>query len=724
MKKLFLFFAAVLTALAVNAAIDPGTGTLKAAIQAANDNDVIELNAGTYIESSSIDIYKNLTIKAADMANPPVVQAVALGISGDAAGVRVKFEGIKFDAQNVNDHLFFSYDATNAGNVLILEGCELYDYTPNSALIHCGGSEKLDSCIVNNCYFHNINKSCMFFENTGMVGLIVTNSTFANITTTTGSYYAGVIDFRGTAGKFRVDQCTFYNVQVMNTDYAAVGKVKSSDAIVSNSIFVLPTATDGVRAIRDVKEAKNCFTYNYLKDSNWGIHSDVTKTECHNDLDPGFADAPNGDFSLSESSPAHEAGVGGTHLGDPRWWPASWQPATVVEVTSVALDKSELTLEVDDIEFLAATVLPLNATDPSVTWSSSDNSKATVANGCVSAKAAGNVTITATAGEKSATCAVTITAATIPSTDFSTPLVLAGRKAHIEGNIWKGADYKLFFDNKSTNGTATWAFHAEKGCIVSGVFNAVEGGHFFVLDLYDDSDNLLGYIAHSKAHAWPGACDQAMDSVDHILLTIPAAGDYKLVLHNDQQWSTSRIAGVTLTFEEDLPAPANVITDITLNVTVPTVGETLVEGDITPTNPSFAAYASKVVLPTDANYELKRFRIYLEDGSYAPAGTFQPNTTYRFDIAIQPKEGYEFPMNDNTSIKLDELNLTVNHNGESYNMSNGWGYFCIEVWFTTGTATAIENTEDAVKATKVIENGQLFIEKNGVRYNTTGAMVR
>ena len=127
-----------------------------AAISAAASGDVIELNAGTYDEGS-IDIYKDLTIKAADMDNMPIVKAVALGISGDAAGVRVKFEGIKFDAQSVGEHLLFSYDATNSGNKLILEGCEFYNYTLNSSLINCCSGYKLDSLVVNNCYFHDVN---------------------------------------------------------------------------------------------------------------------------------------------------------------------------------------------------------------------------------------------------------------------------------------------------------------------------------------------------------------------------------------------------------------------------------------------------------------------------------------------------------------------------------------------------------------------------------------
>ena len=80
-------------------------------------------------------------------------------------------------------------------------------------------------------------------------------------------------------------------------------------------------------------------------------------------------------------------------------------------VTSVTLDKSTLSLTVWGADgLLTATVNPDNATDKTVTWTSSDDSKATVTNGTVHAVAAGTVTITATAGGKSATCTVTVSA--------------------------------------------------------------------------------------------------------------------------------------------------------------------------------------------------------------------------------------------------------------------------------------------------------------------------
>ena len=82
----------------------------------------------------------------------------------------------------------------------------------------------------------------------------------------------------------------------------------------------------------------------------------------------------------------------------------------VVAVESVTLDKSSLELNEGETATLAATVKPDNASDKTVTWSSSKTSVATVdANGKVTAVAEGNATITAKAGNKSATCSVTVT---------------------------------------------------------------------------------------------------------------------------------------------------------------------------------------------------------------------------------------------------------------------------------------------------------------------------
>ena len=82
-----------------------------------------------------------------------------------------------------------------------------------------------------------------------------------------------------------------------------------------------------------------------------------------------------------------------------------------VAVTGVTLNKSSFELTKTFEATLTATVTPDDATDPTVTWTTSDESVATVdANGKVTGVGAGTATITATAGKKSASCAVTVIA--------------------------------------------------------------------------------------------------------------------------------------------------------------------------------------------------------------------------------------------------------------------------------------------------------------------------
>lgn len=81
----------------------------------------------------------------------------------------------------------------------------------------------------------------------------------------------------------------------------------------------------------------------------------------------------------------------------------------VVAVTSVTVSSKTLNLEVGQTGTLTATVKPDNATDKTVTWTSSNDKVATVVDGTVAAVGEGTATITATAANgKKDTCKVTV----------------------------------------------------------------------------------------------------------------------------------------------------------------------------------------------------------------------------------------------------------------------------------------------------------------------------
>ena len=82
----------------------------------------------------------------------------------------------------------------------------------------------------------------------------------------------------------------------------------------------------------------------------------------------------------------------------------------IVHVTSVSLDQSSLELSIGDTYEFEATVLPENATNKEVIWSSSNESVLTVSDGAITAIKEGKATVTVKSkdGFKSSSCEVTV----------------------------------------------------------------------------------------------------------------------------------------------------------------------------------------------------------------------------------------------------------------------------------------------------------------------------
>ena len=90
--------------------------------------------------------------------------------------------------------------------------------------------------------------------------------------------------------------------------------------------------------------------------------------------------------------------------------------AKTISVNSVELDKRSITIEEGKTEVLIATVLPENATNKKINWSSTDESIATVIGGVITGKKAGKTTVTVTTVDKelTASCEVTVKNAETP----------------------------------------------------------------------------------------------------------------------------------------------------------------------------------------------------------------------------------------------------------------------------------------------------------------------
>lgn len=144
---------------------------------------------------------------------------------------------------------------------------------------------------------------------------------------------------------------------------------------------------------------------------------------------------------------------------------------SAVEITAVTLDLSTLTFTMGDAtQTLTATVEPENATVKTVTWSSDNPSVATVTNGVVTPVGVGTCTITATAGAKTATCAVTVNpkAVTGITLDKSTLEISVNGSAVLTPTVEP---------SDATNKTVIWSSSEETvATVANGIVTGVSAG--------------------------------------------------------------------------------------------------------------------------------------------------------------------------------------------------------------------------------------------------------
>ena len=158
-------------------------------------------------------------------------------------------------------------------------------------------------------------------------------------------------------------------------------------------------------------------------------------------------------------------------------------------VESIALNMSDLELKLDDTYQLEATVSPVDATNKSVAWTSSDENVATVDNnGLVTAVGIGDVDITAAANDGSgvaANCHVTVEPimATSIKLNEETLLMKKGETSHLEVTV---------LPHNATDKSVTWTSSDEYVVAVDdgGNIVAVGDGEAEVVATTNDGSNL------------------------------------------------------------------------------------------------------------------------------------------------------------------------------------------------------------------------------------------
>ena len=267
----------------------------------------------------------------------------------------------------------------------------------------------------------------------------------------------------------------------------------------------------------------------------------------------------------------------------------------IIVVTSVTLDKTSLEMTEGEAAVLKATVNPADATDKTLTWTSSDSSVATVsANGEVKAIKAGSTTITvSSANGKTATCVVSVakkiievTGITLSNTELK---MIEGDVATLTASVQPAdATDKALTWTSSNEAVATVSANGEVKAVKEG--NAVitvkaangvtatckvtvESGIIVVTSVTLDKTSLEmteGEAAVLKATVHPAdATDKTLTwtSSDSSVATVSATGEVKALKAGTATITVSSANGKTATCVVTVAKKIIEVTSVSLDKT-------------------------------------------------------------------------------------------------------------------------------------------------------------
>ncbi len=357
-----------------------------------------------------------------------------------------------------------------------------------------------------------------------------------------------------------------------------------------------------------------------------------------------------------------------------------WKSAGTLPVESVTLDKTTATIEVDEALQLKATVLPMEAANKNVVWTSSNTSVATVsAEGLVTGLTVGTTTITATSeenGEIKATCEITVEPITV-KTWWGGPvaLTLAGQEHYVlysfTRNENKSITYTVIFDQgnldivKQINLSDVWnglQWMDAENTTASWTSETTHNKNEKILGYFYFGGPRIDFDTEAKAYIVGSSNERPSTAVQSVSLN-KTSGDL-LVDETLQLIATVNpgyAANKNVTWASSNPAVAEV--DNSGLVTAKSAGNATITVTTADGGKTATCIVNVVAALTDATYHANSF--FIENGRYV-------GINYSVTRTAERKLHYEATINGNVVGLVVEFNdgnwrnMTYDEDSKSY----------------------------------------------------------
>ena len=322
MKKLSSLVVTLLVAFSAHAAVitlNPGDN-INDAIRSAEAGDVIELTSGDYKQTSSIKVEKALTIRAAQNATPN------LQIYRIEPNAEFLLKGLNIST--TGEHII----RTTAGGdfSVTIEDCSFDQSASSGRAYYLSSGQTIKDLTIKNCIFDgsSVEAGAVYVYGKVSGKVSISNSTFTNHSG------AGAVYIKE-ATNATIDHCTFYN--------NGVRPIKSendkNEVIVSNCVVANPSNEGAEYCISIYRGTVGYCVYYNTKAPRSNSSVDLIE---NTEADPQFIDPANGNFNFRSTSPLVGKATDETNIGDPRWKVAEAQMTVSLRCLQIAETATDL----------------------------------------------------------------------------------------------------------------------------------------------------------------------------------------------------------------------------------------------------------------------------------------------------------------------------------------------------------------------------------------------